>query len=245
VLQCQDAGPIGDNACASGFNACIAASVGNNSCNGSFDGCQASTIGHDSCFGSGQYLCYHATVGNYSCTSTTNYKCTYGTVGDCQLNDVTPSECFQPDVRVRRIGRTHLVGDDLYSSDAVGEWQGSDAIAGTTRRFVISIQNDGVVPDSFKLSSCTIANGGASYAYFHGWPATDVTNLLAIDGLLTTPTLAPGAIYRIRVVVNLPSSLNGTNAFGRIYATSTGNLGRIDAADWSVGDPALHCSLAP
>ncbi len=209
------------------------------------DGCQAATVGHDSCFGSGQYLCYHATVGNYSCVSTANNKCTYGTVGDCQLNDVSPSECFQPDVRVRRIGRTRLVGDDVYSSNATGQWQGADAIAGTTRRFVISIQNDGVLPDSFKLSSCTFSDGGASYAYFHGWPGTDITDQLAVVDLLTTPTIAPGGIYRIRVVVTLDNPLDGATANGRIYATSTGNLGRIDAADWSVGDPALHCSLAP
>jgi hypothetical protein len=246
VLQCQNAGPVGDNSCASGFNACIAApSVGDSSCNGAFDGCQAATVGHDSCDGSGQTLCYHATVGNYSCNSAVNNKCTYGTLGDCVNNDVTPSVCFQPDGRIRRIGKHNMVGNDIYNTDGTNQTL-TDTLGDRAVRFVITIQNDGLTADSFTVGS---SNGIFAVAlppvnFYHGWPATDITATV-MAGTYTTPTIAPGGVYRIRAVVRPSQIVFSHLAAGPgiphyswlVTATSVGNPSQKDAVRFAVDVP--------
>ncbi len=142
----------------------------------------------------------------------------------------------KPDVRIRRIGRTTLVGNDIYSQSAAGEELGSSLQAPGIRRFVITIQNDGTDPDSYTLMAA--GGGGAvpgyDIKYYHGWPATDITATM-FNGTYQTPTIQPGKIFRVRAVVTIGAAPSQPGFSNLIRATSNNNATVFDAVRFTIG----------
>ena len=142
----------------------------------------------------------------------------------------------KPDVRIRRIGRTTLVGNNIYSQSAAGEELGASLKAPGIRRFVITIQNDGTDPDSYTLMA---AGGGGvvpgyDIKYYHGWPATDITTAM-FNGTYQTPTIQPGKIFRIRAVVTIGVAPTQPGISNLIRATSNNNATVLDAVRFTIG----------
>jgi len=244
----QSLGNIGDSSC-NGASSCAQRSVGvgNNSCNGD-NSCKQGegSVGNYSCNGGGG-ACYQnfGSVGNYSCNGDGVCYHTDG-VGDCAINSVTPAECAQPDARIRRIGKHNMVGNDIYNSDGTNQTL-TDTLADRAVRFVITIQNDSDVASSFTIGS---SNGIFAVAlppvnFYHGWhPAEDITAAV-MAGTYTTPTIAPGGVYRIRAVVRPSPIVFSHLAAGPgvphyswlVTATTVGNPTKVDAVRFTVEVP--------
>jgi hypothetical protein len=176
-------------------------------------------------------------------------------IGNCQFNDTTPAACdTQPDGRIRRIGRRHMVGDDIYNTTGVNQSRTANLRLGQLARFVITIQNDSAVTDSFTVGansgfpcakfSCVVAsNYPDGLTFFHGRHGADITaDVLA--GTYTTPALAPGAIYRIRAVFLVSTSPTVNPSVGatidwQVTATSVGNPVNSDTVAITINVEAL------
>ena len=100
--------------------------------------------------------------------------------------------------------------------------------------------------DSFTVGASTgvFLIPGPAVRFYHGWPAEDISSPVWTSSY-TTPTIAPGAIYRIRAVV-LPSQVNFSRlAAGPgvphyswlVTATSVGNPTKADAVRFEVNVP--------
>ena len=240
-------GGIGDNSCNETYSCFgLGVAVGNNSCFGDY-ACYgvSGNIGNNSC--NGAVACYEADarIGNFSCNG--GAKCHYraNPVGDCKRNTVTPAECAQPDARIRRIGKHNMVGNDIYNSDGTNQTLG-DTLGDRAVRFVITIQNDSDTASSFTIGS---SNGVTLILlppanFYHDWPAQDITAAV-MAGTYTTPTIAPGGVYRIRAVVRpLQINFNHLTAGPRVphyswlvTATTVGNPTKVDAVRFEVDVP--------
>ncbi len=147
---------------------------------------------------------------------------------------MTLTPLYQPDARIRRVGRTALHGNDIYNADGlnqdvVGALDHGDAYV----RYVISIQNDGSAPDSFKVHDVSGGRFGFQVSYDRGWPATDVTAAV-VDGSFRSPRLQPGGIYRIRLVVYIYPSVAQPGITNLITVTSRHESSMVDAVRYSV-----------
>ena len=72
--------------------------------------------------------------------------------------------------------------------------------AGDHRLAYITIENDGDESDTFKVDASAGSEPEFNIAYFVGRTSTNVTVTIEA-GAFTTPSLAPGASYRLRVRV--------------------------------------------
>ena len=147
----------------------------------------------------------------------------------------------KPDVRIRRIGRTNLVGDDIYSASAAGEELGASAKTPSIRRFVITIQNDGTDPDSYTVGASGTQLLGYDVSYHHGHPGTDITTPMG-QGIYQTPTIPPGGVFRIRVYVSVGLAPVGPGISRLITARSSNNTSVSDAVRFTIGTPVPDCS---
>ena len=147
---------------------------------------------------------------------------------------VTLTSVYQPDARIRRVGRATLHGNDIYNADGtnqdvVGALDHGDAYV----RYVISIQNDGSAPDSFTVRDVSGGRLGFQVSYGRGWPGTDVTAAV-LDGTFTTPRLQPGGVYRIRLVVYVNPSVATPGITNLVTVTSRHAPSMVDAVRYSV-----------
>jgi hypothetical protein len=239
-------GPIGDNSC-NGSNACYRSDgpIGDNSCNGTQVCNYSDSIGTGSCNSLALSVCTDdATVGNYSCNTDVLGACANDYTGDCALNDVTPTQCIGPDARIRRIGKHNMVGNDIYNWDGSNQTL-TETLGDRAVRFVITIQNDSAVADSFTLGASTaFLIPGPPVSFYHGWPAEDISTGVWTSSY-TTPTIAPGGTYRIRAVVRpfqltvnqLAAGPGVPHYSWRVTATSVGNPVAVDAVRFTVNVP--------
>ena len=141
---------------------------------------------------------------------------------------------YQPDARIRRVGRATLHGNDLYNADGTNQ----DVVAALEHgnayvRYVISIQNDGSAPDSFTVRDVTGGRLGFQVSYLRGWPATDVTAAV-LDGTFRTPRIQPRGVYRIRLVVYVYASVATPGITNLVTVTSRHDQSSVDAVKYSV-----------
>ena len=146
----------------------------------------------------------------------------------------------KPDVRIRRIGRTNLVGNDIYSPSAAGEELGASLKTPGIRRFVITIQNDGTEPDSYTVSSNGLAVTGYDVSYHHGHPGTDISTAMNL-GIYQTPTIQPGGVFRIRAYISIGSGPTQPGITRLITARSNNNTSVSDAVRFTIGTPLPDC----
>lgn len=140
---------------------------------------------------------------------------------------------YQPDARIRRIGRTNQLGNDIYNTTAVGQTLTATAVGPSFRRFVVSIENDGDLADAFTVAAPGFPTSGYSVKYFHR--KTDITAAIEA-GTYQTPPIAPGGVYRIRAVVEVtpPLGVSGISRF--VTVTSDADGSTKDVVSFIVGE---------
>ena len=77
--------------------------------------------------------------------------------------------------------------------------------AGDYRKAFITIQNDGDESGTFTVGADSGSAPGFNIHYHVGSSSTDVTSAVEA-GTFTTPSLAPGAVYRLRLNVGITAS---------------------------------------
>jgi hypothetical protein len=147
---------------------------------------------------------------------------------------------FQPDARIRVLGGT-LRGNDIYSDvSSPDEATVTRTVAiGGVARFVITIQNDGTVADSFDVQTALYeAVPGFGVAFYRGWhPRTDIT---AGEGYvhITTRTLAPGEVYHFRSDVRVSADAERCTGITEFFvAGSNSDAFASDRVTFKVNTP--------
>jgi hypothetical protein len=158
----------------------------------------------------------------------TNWGCN-GTNRDPYLTITYSLPDAQPDARIKRSGGK-VQGNDIYNTTGAGQSVYLTPRAGTVRRIYVTIQNDGPDADAFSLEVTGNVPAGYNIRYFRGRSNQELTSAVNA-GTLTTPTLAPGQMYRIRVVVRTTSAAAKGSLARRLFTfTSEANSTASDAA---------------
>ena len=87
--------------------------------------------------------------------------------------------------------------------------------AGDKRVAYISIQNDGTAADTFTVAANAGSATGFEVNYYVGRTSTNVTSAVEA-GTFTTPSLAPGDIYRLRVKAKVTTSTPRGSSIDRL-----------------------------
>jgi hypothetical protein len=149
-----------------------------------------------------------------------------------------PAACVivgpQPDARIRRSGG-ELWGNNIYNTDAANQYVSLKIYDGDHRRVWISIQNDGLVADSFTVCQCGFVGGGTPGFIFGYHKGRTNINIASGPGHweYTTPLLDPGEKFLIRVYVSvdgffLPKGVVGARL---ILVTSNTDATKQDAVE--------------
>ncbi len=102
---------------------------------------------------------------------------------------------------------------------------------------VLTIQNDGSAPDSF-----TVAESGSyvpyfSIGYYHSWGSDEEITDAVVAGTYTTPVLAPGSIFRIRVWVRIGGFVPSSPIRRLVTVHSVANPSLVDAVGFTAWPP--------
>lgn len=231
---------IGANSCV-GTDACSGAvgPIGDNSCNGD-NSCRQTlgSIGDGSC--NGDHACDTASgnIGSNSCNGNSVCVSANGTIGDCTNNDIAKAVChYRPNVRIHHRSGP-LVGygfDDLQPLDVPKLVAKVGGAGSHVRRLYISIQNDYFLgSDSFAVDADGAATPGFGLRFFKGNSNHDITAEVEA-GTFTTPVLAPGEHYQIRVRIYIgPNAVSKTTLSRLVKATSVGDTNKFDVVGFVI-----------
>ena len=143
------------------------------------------------------------------------------------------SEVNRPDGRIRRSGGP-LRGDDIYNADGGDQTVLLKMYAGDKRVAYITIQNDGVNADTFTVAASDGSVDGFQINYRIGRTTTDVTGDVEA-GTFTTPLLAPGATYRLRVIARVNTLTPRRSLIERLVTISaSANVNVSDTVEFVV-----------
>ena len=122
------------------------------------------------------------------------------------------------------------IGDNIYNSTGSGQaanvaW--FDTTPGWQRWiFAVSLQNDGTGSDRIRVSATGTALIGWTVKYYDG---TSNVTAAVVNGTYTTPSLAPGATYSIKVKVTRNAEDFDFDTLRRLISlTSIGNPNKVD-----------------
>ena len=131
-----------------------------------------------------------------------------------------------PDGRIRTGATGTSKGDDIFNSTGVGQTSRGSAARGGAVTYFVSIQNDGPFFEDFRLKG-----GGTTSAFtvrYTNPQRTNITDLVS-SGSYTTPELAPGATFTVKVVVTVRSvAPPGASLTRTLKATSAIDTTRKD-----------------
>jgi len=122
--------------------------------------------------------------------------------GDTRAVSIAAYAVLRPDARIGLASAGPFVGNGVYSPTGVGESRTRYVTRGKTGTFYVSIQNDGLFTDSFKIKGTGGARG-ITVRYYRG--STNVTTAVKA-GTYATGSIAPGAAITIKLVVTVSSS---------------------------------------
>ncbi len=114
------------------------------------------------------------------------------------------------------------IGNNVYSPTAVGEVRNVNVPKGTQKTAGIWIQNDGLLPATFKLKGTGTASGYTIKYIDHLNGDADVTAAMKAGTYSVPYLLAPGQTYTLRMVIKLSASAANSGSF-TVTATSTTN----------------------
>jgi len=139
-------------------------------------------------------------------------------VGGDNLSDSIASYwLLRPDARIGSHQNGPFAGDGVYSATGAGETNTVSVARGSSIKRFVSIQNDGLYADTFKVTGTGSARG-FTVTYFNG-PTNVTTQVKA--GTFSTGSLAPGAALVLKVVLKVAASSASTASF-LVKGTSPG-----------------------
>ena len=134
----------------------------------------------------------------------------FSNAGGDSFADAAASYLMQrPDARIGTSAAGPFIGNNIYSATAARERKTISVARGAKGTFFVDVQNDGKLPDALRL----IGTGGATgftVKYYSG--PTNVTAAV-LAGTFTTPRLAPGARFSLKLVVKLAATTASTATF--------------------------------
>jgi hypothetical protein len=123
-----------------------------------------------------------------------------------------------PDARIGTVASGPFSGDDVYSATGSGQSQSLSIRRGNDKSVYVSIQNDGILPASFKVRG-TGGSSGHTIKYFSG--ATNVTAAVK-NGTYATASIAPGATVTLRMRITLSASAAASGTFRTTVMSTVG-----------------------
>ena len=131
----------------------------------------------------------------------------------------------KPDGRIRLGTSGSYVGDNVYNTTGTGQTRSGSAARRHTVTYDVTVQNDAPFADVLRLKG-TASNANFTVSYQVG--ATDVTAQV-VAGTYTTPSLAPGATQKVRVVVTVGAAApSGSSLSATVLAKSDTDTARRD-----------------
>ena len=161
--------------------------------------------------------------------------------GSTTAASLTGTAASQPDARIRlQKSVSSWFGTTKYSESWTGENVYNTTAAGQTIRkeyyaespgwerwvFGVSLENDGASSDQLRLQATGTAVLGWTVKYFVG--TTNVTSAV-VDGVFTTPLLAPGDEYLLKVKVTRQERFYTDPVRRLMSVSSVGNPNNVDA----------------
>jgi hypothetical protein len=136
-----------------------------------------------------------------------------------------------PDAMIKLVGYNRI-GDNVYTTDASGQTfdqQPRRFLDGQVRTFYVYFQNDQpTISDSFTIHGFGAATPGYDVRYQRP-SGTDITAAVNAE-TFSTPVLAPGQTYAIRVKVTVgPSAAHGSEFYWVIQQISNFDSGYEDS----------------
>jgi hypothetical protein len=132
----------------------------------------------------------------------------------------------KPDGRIRK-GSGSFIGNNVYNTTGLNQTKSGSAARGATITFGISIQNDAVAADAFRVAATGAATAGYSVRFFHG--TTDITAAV-VAGSYQTSSVGATKTYLVVAKVTIGSSAAvGSNVTRLVTITSIGNSTKKDA----------------
>jgi hypothetical protein len=114
----------------------------------------------------------------------------------------------KPDARIRLSTESKLVGNNIYDTTGATEQRAVTATSGAVSTFVISIQNDGSVNDTFAVTGDP-ALAGFDVRYLKGLTGTTDITTKVEAGTYQMANVSPGSSRAIRLVVT-NSAISGS-----------------------------------
>lgn len=105
----------------------------------------------------------------------------------------------RPDGRIKRGSTGSYVGNDVYNTTGAGQTRTGSAVRGGTVTYFVSAQNDAPFADALRLRG-TASTSRFRVKYTTG--GNGITNSVTA-GTYTTPVLAPGATFTVKVEVTV------------------------------------------
>ncbi len=140
-----------------------------------------------------------------------------GAGGDRKANFAASRSLGLPDAAIGNFSGNY-VGDNVYSTTAAGQTKTMSIARGTSQFFPVLVQNDGLAPASFKLRG-TGAAAGYTVTYIDYANNANITNAVR-NGTFSAPSLAPGQVFAIKMIVKLSATAAASGAFA-VEARST------------------------
>lgn len=135
----------------------------------------------------------------------------------------------RPDGRIRLGTSGAFVGNDVYNTTGAGQTRSGSAARRRTVTYDVSVQNDAPFADTLRLrGTAGTARYSVAYLVVTAGVPTDVTGDV-VAGTYTTPSLAPGATHKVRVVVTVNAGAPaGSSLSATMMTKSTTDTSRKD-----------------
>ena len=148
---------------------------------------------------------------------------------DADLGFMTYVTPARPDGLIAK-GSHKFVGNDTYNTDGTQQTRLATPRIGDLTLFRIAVQNDGIVPDSFRIQA---AGSEPYYSIRYYRHSKEITSRV-VAGTFTTPVLAPGDRYVIRVWVKVATLAAAPSASRLVTLTSVNDPTKVDAVQFVV-----------
>ncbi len=135
----------------------------------------------------------------------------------------------QPDVMAAAASNPRFAGDNVYNTTGSGQIASLSITSAGTAKFVIRVQNDGNLTDSFKVTGAASGTAtGGSVRYLQD--GRDVTYQMTSQDGLTLPNVAPRGRVDLQVEVRFKNGRQFTGYGAIVTASSINTPAKSDAA---------------
>jgi len=141
---------------------------------------------------------------------------------------------YRTDALIKKLGASTYVGNGIYNTTGAGQAVTARTKRTRTATFLITVQNDGTQPTSFRIKGAG-GKTGFGVQYFKGAAGTQPITFAVTRGTYLLSNVAPGQsrVFRLAVTVK-PGATIGALRSWLVLATSTNDATRKDAVKANV-----------